>query len=152
MGIDYLLEFLFKGKKRKDGSPFTSHFYATRDILKDEGITDTTILNSALLHDVIEDTYITKDYLAMKYSQEVANIVELISKWDSWRTSYCKMKGNLDEMEVYWKRYPEVVLIKRRIVYIISKLLMALRRRNNTNIFKRQSRCFCPFFGKVLKN
>lgn len=112
MNIPALLEFLFQGKKRKDGSPFTSHFYAVRDILREEGISDENILNAALLHDVLEDTSITKEYLQFHFGKDVAEIIDLMSKWDSWKTVHCKMKGNIDEMENIWRRYPESTLIK----------------------------------------
>ncbi|QQS59893.1 bifunctional (p)ppGpp synthetase/guanosine-3',5'-bis(diphosphate) 3'-pyrophosphohydrolase [Candidatus Peregrinibacteria bacterium] len=112
MNIPALIEHLFKDKKRKNGAPYTSHFYAVRDILMEAGVDDQDTLDAALLHDVLEDTSLSKAYIKFKFGAEVTSIVEFLSKWERWKTSHCKMKGNLDDMEVIWKHYPESTLIK----------------------------------------
>ncbi len=112
MNIEAFLEHIYKGQKRKTGENYTSHLYATKKILEEAGVTDETILKAALLHDIIEDTQISKEYLILKFGASVVRILELLSKEDMWHTSYCRAKANLDAMEASWVNYPEAILIK----------------------------------------
>lgn len=108
----HLLEHLHQGQKRKDGSAYTTHLYAVREILETAGVTDKTLLAAALLHDILEDSALSKEYLALKFGERVADIVEFLTKNAAWNTAYCRMKSNLDEMETIWMDYPEAILIK----------------------------------------
>lgn len=112
MNINALLEFLHKGQQRKTGDAYTSHLYEVHNILRKAGIKDKDLLDAALLHDVLEDTYISKDYLRLRFGERVAEIVDIVSKESFWNTKYLQMKGTLDEMEERWTDYPEAVLIK----------------------------------------
>jgi len=112
MNVHALINLLHQGQKRKTGEPYTSHLYAVRDILIEEGIRDKTILESALLHDTLEDSDITNEYLALWFGSKVAGIVDVVSKSPAWHTSYCRMKSNLNEMQLAWIQYPEAILIK----------------------------------------
>ncbi len=110
--IEPLIDYLYKGRKRKNGEPYARHSYAVRDILAEQGVNDPTVLAAALLHDVLEDTYISREYLVLRFGRKIARIVHLLSKNPAWHTGYCRMKSNIDEMELLWRRYPETVLIK----------------------------------------
>lgn len=112
MDISHFLEFVYEGKKRKTGEKATSHFYEVQKLLKNVGVTDKEILDAALLHDILEDTNLNKNYLALKFGERVMQIVYILSKEAIWNTSYCKMKSNIDAMENTWADYPEAVLIK----------------------------------------
>lgn len=70
------------GQWRKDGStPYIVHPFRVFLLLVNEGrILDETILASALLHDLIEDTKTDYDELEEKFGEEVANIVSVLSK------------------------------------------------------------------------
>lgn len=67
------------GQKRLDGSPYISHPLAVAHILADLEF-DHHSLISALLHDVIEDTSVTKDTINAKFGNQVADIVDGVSK------------------------------------------------------------------------
>jgi GTP diphosphokinase / guanosine-3',5'-bis(diphosphate) 3'-diphosphatase len=112
MDISHFLDFLYAGKKRKNGEPAVSHFFAVRDILKAEGVREEYILNAALLHDVMEDHNLSLEYLVLKFGEKVAKLVEILSKNPGWNTSYVKMKSSMDEVESSWADYPEAVMIK----------------------------------------
>jgi (p)ppGpp synthase/HD superfamily hydrolase len=112
MDTEALLEHLYRGKKRKTGDPAVSHLFEVKKILEDEGITEETILNAALLHDVLEDININKEYISYKFGDRVLKLVELMSKETIWHTSFCRAKSNLDEMEMVIKDYPETIIIK----------------------------------------
>ncbi|MDF2379601.1 MAG: HD domain-containing protein [Candidatus Gracilibacteria bacterium] len=112
MRTERFIEKLYYGKKRKTGHPFTSHMYAVKQALVNLGVSDEEVLEAALLHDVLEDTDLSKNYLALRFGERVAHIVYLLSKRDVWNTGYCKMKSNMDEMESAWIQYPEAIIIK----------------------------------------
>src|SRR5919199_4338043 len=64
-----------RGQTRKSGEPFVYHPLCTADILADLRLDSTTIA-AALLHDVLEDTELTKEELETQFGEEVADIVD----------------------------------------------------------------------------
>ena len=62
-----------RGQTRKSGEPFVYHPLATADILAELGLDPTTIA-AALLHDVLEDTGVTKKELKEKFGEDLAEI------------------------------------------------------------------------------
>ncbi len=66
-------------QKRKSGEPYVVHCYAVAYILATMHVGPRTI-EAGLLHDVIEDTNITKEQLAAQFGDEVAEIVESVTK------------------------------------------------------------------------
>ncbi len=70
-----------EGQKRRSGEPYISHPVAVADLLADLHMDGQTIV-AAILHDVIEDTPTAKDEIAEKFGNEVAEIVDGVSKLD----------------------------------------------------------------------
>ncbi len=68
-----------EGQTRKSGMPYFSHVLAVAYILLDIK-PGTTTLQAALLHDVLEDTSVTREDLAREFGEEVARIVEAVTK------------------------------------------------------------------------
>ena len=68
-----------KGQDRKSGEPFVYHPLATADILVDLRMDSTTIA-AGILHDVLEDTEITKEELETQFGEELAYIVDGVTK------------------------------------------------------------------------
>ncbi len=68
-----------RGQKRYSGDPYITHPVAVASILADLKM-DQSTLASALLHDVIEDTTLTNQYLKKHFGEEVAELVEGVSK------------------------------------------------------------------------
>src|SRR5919205_4436087 len=64
-----------KGQARKSGEPFVYHPLATADILADLHL-DATTIAAAILHDVLEDTKLTKEELEKRFGEELADIVD----------------------------------------------------------------------------
>ena len=67
------------GQKRRTGEPYISHPVAVACILSEMKM-DCQIIVAALLHDVIEDTSIEKSAIAEKFGEEVAELVDGVSK------------------------------------------------------------------------
>ena len=68
-----------EGQQRYSGEPFVVHPIATAVRLADMRL-DTTTIQAALLHDVIEDCGITFDELESEFSTEVAKLVDGVTK------------------------------------------------------------------------
>ncbi len=68
-----------KGQKRRTGEPYITHPVAVTCILADLKL-DSHTLMAALLHDVIEDTGVTKAALVEKFGETVADLVDGVSK------------------------------------------------------------------------
>lgn len=68
-----------RGQKRRTGEPYITHPVAVACILADMKMDPETIM-AALLHDVIEDTPIEKSELTEKFGQDVAELVDGVSK------------------------------------------------------------------------
>ena len=68
-----------EGQRRVSGEPYISHPVAVASILADLHMDQHTI-EAALLHDVIEDTPTLKEELTRRFGQEVAQLVDGVSK------------------------------------------------------------------------
>jgi GTP diphosphokinase / guanosine-3',5'-bis(diphosphate) 3'-diphosphatase len=68
-----------RGQKRNTGEPYLTHPVAVAGILADLRLDYQTII-AALLHDVIEDTEVTKSQLATGFGDVVADLVDGVSK------------------------------------------------------------------------
>lgn len=68
-----------EGQKRLSGEPYIYHPIAVARILAGLKLDHKTIM-AAILHDVIEDTDFAKDQLAKEFDEEVAELVDGVSK------------------------------------------------------------------------
>src|SRR4051812_11516311 len=73
-----------EGQKRLSGEPYIAHPLAAAQILADLHLDPDTII-AAILHDVIEDTPISKEELSEKFGSAVAEIVDGVTKLDQIR-------------------------------------------------------------------
>ncbi|MCC2592990.1 bifunctional (p)ppGpp synthetase/guanosine-3',5'-bis(diphosphate) 3'-pyrophosphohydrolase [Tessaracoccus sp. OS52] len=69
------------GQKRKSGDPYITHPLAVATILAELGMTEPVIV-AALLHDTVEDTEYSLDQLREDFSDEVARMVDGVTKLD----------------------------------------------------------------------
>lgn len=69
------------GQRRKSGEPYVYHPLAVARTLAEMRMDHTTLM-AAILHDVIEDTAISKESLALEFGEEVAELVDGVSKID----------------------------------------------------------------------
>ena len=68
-----------QGQFRQSGDPYITHPVAVANILADMHM-DSESLMAAMLHDVIEDTGVTKPQLARRFGKAVAELVDGVSK------------------------------------------------------------------------
>jgi RelA/SpoT family (p)ppGpp synthetase len=68
-----------EGQFRRNGDPYVTHPLAVANILCDMHMDPQSIM-AAMLHDVIEDTGVTKEQIAADFGQEVADLVDGVTK------------------------------------------------------------------------
>jgi guanosine-3',5'-bis(diphosphate) 3'-pyrophosphohydrolase len=71
---------LHKGQHRTSGEPYIYHPLAVARILAEMRLDHTTLM-AAILHDVIEDTEVSKEDIARQFGPDVAALVDGVSKF-----------------------------------------------------------------------
>ncbi len=98
---------------RLSGDPYIQHPVAVAHILADLGLDDVT-LAAALLHDAVEDTAVTLDEVIAEFGQEVAAIVDGVTKLDRVRfdSREAQQAASMRKMLVAMAKDIRVLLIK----------------------------------------
>ncbi|HEV8518757.1 MAG TPA: bifunctional (p)ppGpp synthetase/guanosine-3',5'-bis(diphosphate) 3'-pyrophosphohydrolase [Burkholderiales bacterium] len=101
------------GQYRASGDPYISHPLAVANILAQLHL-DPQALTAALLHDVVEDTSVTKTEISRKFGKPVAELVDGVSKLDriEFETSEEAQAENFRKMLLAMARDVRVMLIK----------------------------------------
>ena len=102
-----------EGQFRKSGEPYISHPLAVADILAQWHL-DPPALTAALLHDVTEDTEITKTEISRNFGKPVAELVDGVSKLDKVEFDSLEraQAENFRKMLLAMARDVRVILIK----------------------------------------
>lgn len=120
-----------RGQFRRSGEPFVYHPLATADICADLMLDPTTVA-SALLHDVIEDTGVSKEELADKFGEAVAEIVDGVTKLTRLPSDSVEER----QAESYRKM---IVAMSRDVRVIIIKLADRLHNMRTLAYLKRET-------------
>ena len=101
------------GQFRASGEPYVSHPLAVANILAQLHL-DPQALTAALLHDVMEDTAVTKSEISKKFGKPVAELVDGVSKLDriEFETHEEAQAENFRKMLLAMARDVRVILIK----------------------------------------
>jgi RelA/SpoT family (p)ppGpp synthetase len=101
-----------QGQYRKSGEPYINHPLAVAEILADMHM-DHQCLMAALLHDVIEDTSIPKHTLGLEFDEDVAELVDGVSKLKSMFQSRAEAQAeNFQKMTLAMAKDIRVILVK----------------------------------------
>src|SRR5918911_324280 len=99
------------GQQRKSGDPYITHPLAVATILAELGM-DTTTLVAALLHDTVEDTDYSLERLSTDFGEEVAHLVDGVTKLDKVEFGTAAEAETIRKMVVAMARDPRVLVIK----------------------------------------
>src|SRR6202008_3001632 len=101
------------GQTRQSGDPYISHPLAVAEILAGWHLDGQTLM-AALLHDVTEDTSVTKDEISDTFGRPVAELVDGVSKLDKIEFTSAEhlQAENFRKMLLAMARDVRVILIK----------------------------------------
>ncbi len=99
------------GQKRKSGEPYITHPVAVAQILADLGIGAKT-LAAALLHDTVEDTDYDLDMLRRDFGDEIAMLVDGVTKLDKVKYGDSAQAETVRKMIVAMSKDIRVLVIK----------------------------------------
>ena len=103
-----------EGQVRKSGEPYIIHPLCVATILADLELDKETIV-AGLLHDVVEDTVMTKEEIAEEFSEEIAELVDGVTKLGQLSYDADKVEvqaENLRKMFLAMAKDIRVILIK----------------------------------------
>ncbi len=100
-----------RGQMRKSGDPYITHPVAVTTILADLGFEGTT-LAAALLHDTVEDTDYSLDQLREEYGEEIAMLVDGVTKLDKVVYGDAAQAETVRKMVIAMARDIRVLVIK----------------------------------------
>ncbi|MGP4110944.1 RelA/SpoT family protein [Streptomyces sp. 4N509B] len=100
-----------RGQKRKSGDPYITHPLAVTTILAELGM-DAATLMAGLLHDTVEDTEYGLDSLRRDFGEQVAQLVDGVTKLDKVKFGEAAQAETVRKMVVAMARDPRVLVIK----------------------------------------
>ena len=100
-----------KDQKRKSGDPYITHPLAVATILAELGMNTETIC-AALLHDTVEDTAYTLNELRSEFGEDVAALVDGVTKLDKVKYGASAEAETVRKMVVAMSRDIRVLVIK----------------------------------------
>ena len=104
-------ERMHRGQKRKSGEPYITHPLAVTTILAELGMTEPTLV-AALLHDTVEDTPYALEDVRRDFGEEVARLVDGVTKLDKVKYGESAEAETIRKMIVAMSRDIRVLVIK----------------------------------------
>lgn len=101
------------GQKRQSGEDYITHPVNVAYILA-EIMADSDTICAALLHDTIEDTYITKEFIAEEFNDTIADLVDGVSKInnESFSSFEDERNANIHKLITSIKTDIRIIIIK----------------------------------------
>ena len=103
-----------KKQKRASGEPYFTHCESVAIILSEWKIDVDTII-AGLIHDSIEDTFISKEEIQNEFNSDVANLVEGVTKLSGIKFNSKKQEQAENFMKMFLSMAKDirVIIIKR---------------------------------------
>jgi len=104
-------DYLHRAQNRKSGEKYITHPIAVAGMLAELGMTTSTII-AALLHDTVEDTEYDLEHLRVDFGDEVAGLVDGVTKLDKVKYGQASASETVRKMVVAMARDIRVLVIK----------------------------------------
>ena len=142
-----------EGQYRRSGEPYISHPLAVASILTQWHL-DPQALTAALLHDVMEDTGVTKSEISEKFGKLVAELVDGVSKLDKieFESQEHAQAENFRKMFLAMARDVRVILIKLADRLHNMRTLDAMQPRKRTRIARETLEIYAPIANRLGLN
>ena len=142
-----------EGQLRISGEPYISHPLAVAKILAEWHL-DSQALIAGLLHDVMEDTSISKQDIAEKFGKQVSELVDGVSKLDklAFQTEAHAQAENFRKMLLAMARDVRVILIKLADRLHNMRTLNAMREDKRQRIARETLEIYAPIANRLGLN
>jgi len=142
-----------QGQYRKDGEPYVTHPLAVASILASWRM-DIQTLASALLHDVVEDTPVTREQLTEQFGQSVADLVDGVTKLDKlqFESKTHAQAENFRKTLLAMARDVRVILIKLADRLHNMRTLSAMSTEQRQRIGQETLEIFAPIANRLGLN
>ncbi|NCB57367.1 MAG: guanosine-3',5'-bis(diphosphate) 3'-diphosphatase [Gammaproteobacteria bacterium] len=139
-----------EGQTRSSGEPYITHPVAVATILAEMHL-DYETISAALMHDVIEDTPVTKEQLALQFGPAVAELVSGVSKLDKlkFRDHKEAQAENFRKMVMAMVQDIRVILIKLADRTHNMRTLGSLRPDKRRRIARETLEIFSPIANRL---
>jgi len=144
-------EKMHTGQLRKSGDAYITHPLAVTTILAGLGMTETTLV-AALLHDTVEDTPYTLDQLRSDFGDEVAQLVDGVTKLDKVKYGESAKAETLRKMIVAMAKDIRVLVIKLADRLHNMRTLYHLRPDKQARIAHETLEIFAPLAHRLGMN
>jgi GTP pyrophosphokinase len=138
-------------QRRRSGDLYITHPLAVATILAELGM-DTTTLVAALLHDTVEDTPYSLDDVAEEFGQDVAHLVDGVTKLDKIKYGEAAEAETIRKMVVAMARDPRVLVIKLADRLHNMRTLRYLRQDKQERIATTTLEIFAPLAHRLGMN
>ncbi len=138
------------GQTRKSGEPYITHPIAVACVLAEWHL-DVETVQAGLMHDVLEDTGVTKAEMAEDFGIEVANLVDGVSKLDklSFSSAQAAQAESFQKMFIAMARDVRVILIKLADRLHNLRTLGIMRAEKRARIAKETLDIFVPLAHRL---
>jgi GTP pyrophosphokinase len=139
-----------RSQRRYSGDPYIVHTLGAASVLSDMQL-DTPTLNAALLHDVIEDTEITADAIRERFGDDVATLVDGVTKLGKlpFKNVIDYQAENLRKMFLVMAKDIRVVLIKLADRLHNMNTIQAHRREKQISIAQETLEIYAPLAHRL---
>ena len=140
-----------EGQRRKSGDPYITHPLAVTTILAELGM-DTTTLCAALLHDTVEDTDYTLADVTREFGEDVAHLVDGVTKLDKIKYGEAAEAETIRKMIVAMAKDPRVLVIKLADRLHNMRTLRYLKQEKQARIATSTLEIFAPLAHRLGMN